>query len=255
MPTLALDTPQMRAKIALAKEYGDKVKSISFAYNRQLRSIWERHLSLIRKAIAKREYIEPILDSLISSLRELLSQVIDSTIGLAYKREDLDDKNIISFIPMMAAQCNVSYYDDTLLKYKGILQEEIDFALENGYTDELPIFLDNPLAYLTLKQTGLLSFKDSIQEAGKGVSYSFGENMKKLGISVAALAYANAQFSIWNQNSAISGYFGVRNSSYPCPLCDSYAYRFIPMSEGMVYPLHNRCVCSIVPVTQSELSL
>jgi hypothetical protein len=245
----------MREKITLAKKYGDKVKSITFAYNNELRSLWERHLSLIKKSTSNSAYVDAILDSLVDSLRDLLSRVIAGVITLAMEREDVQDENMGELIPLMVAQCNVAYYNDTLDKYKGILREEIAFAIENGYLDELHIFLESPLAYLSLKQHGLMDFKQSVTDAGKGVSYSFSENMKKLGISAAALAYANAQFSLWNQNSAISGYFGVRNSSYPCSLCDSYAYRFIPMSEGMVYPLHNRCVCSIVPVTQSELSL
>ena len=230
------------------------MKSISFAYNAELSRIWNRHLTLLKKAAINSQYTNSILDSLIDSLRDLLSRVIAGCISLAIEREEVQDENLVSLIPLMVAQCNVTYYDTTLDKYKGILREEIAFAVENGYTDELPIFLENPLAYLSLKQTGLIGFKESVADAGKGVSYSFSENMKKLGISAAALAYANAQFSIWNQNSGIAGYFGVRNSTYPCALCDSHAYEFFPMSAGMIYPLHNRCVCSIVQVYQNELS-
>lgn len=254
MPTLALNTPQMREKIALAKKYGDKVKSITFAYNDRLRSLWERHLSLIKKSTSNSAYVDAILDSLINSLKELLSIVIAEVIALAMEKEGVENKNLGELIPLMVAQCNVAYYNDTLEKYKGILREEIAFAVENGYLDELPIFLENPLAYLSLKQHGLVDFKESVKDAGKGVSYSFSENMKKLGISVAAMAFTNAQFSIWNQNSGIIGYFGVRNSNYPCAMCDEQAYQFVPMSAGMIYPLHNRCVCVPVYLTQNDLS-
>lgn len=254
MPTLALDNPNLKAKIELAKKYGDKVKSVSLAYNAELSRLWNRHLTLLQKASINSQYADSILDSLIDSLRELLSRVIAGVIALAMEKEEMQDENMGELIPLMVAQCNVAYYNDTLDKYKGILREEIAFAVENGYLDELPIFLENPLAYLSLKQHGLIDFKESVKDAGKGVSYSFSENMKKLGISVAAMAFTNAQFSIWNQNSGIIGYFGVRNSNYPCAMCDEQAYQFVPMSAGMIYPLHNRCVCVPVYLTQNDLS-
>lgn len=254
MPTLQLDTPLMREKIALAKKYGDKVKTISLAYNAEMERIWKRHLSLLEKAISDREYVSAIQDSLIDSIKELLSRAISGVVALAIEREEVEDEGYASRIPLIVEQCDVNYYIPTLDKYKSILSEEIDYLVDKGYTSDMALFLENPMGYSSDKKNGLLDLKSSITEVDKGVSYSFSENMKKLGISVAALAYANAQFFIWNQNGNIAGYFGVRNSNFPCPLCDNYAHRFIPLSQGIIYPLHNRCVCSIVPVYQNELS-
>ena len=115
------------------------------------------------------------------------------------------------------------------------------------------LFLFNPTAYMNDKKNGLLALKEGITGVSKGVAYAFGDNMKKLGISMAALAYTNSLAEIWNVKGGVAYYFGVRNSNYPCPLCDSYAHIPIPFSQGMIYPLHNRCVCSIVQVYQNEI--
>ena len=248
-----IDTPQLRSKIAIARQYGDRVKSISAAYNTELSKIWTRHLSLLKKAVLTGEDTSYILNSLIRELRILLARVIEGCIDLSCEREEVDRDTYSMLIPLSVPQCNVDYYEHTLSKYGDTLQQELDFAIGREYIEDIDLFLLNPMLYMSKRDGGLVALKEGVTEVSKGVSYSILDNLKKLGISVAALSYANAQMELWKDRGDMIGYMGVRNSNYPCPLCDSYANRFIPMSEGMVYPLHNRCVCSIIPLRQSEL--
>lgn len=248
------DSPQIRTKIALAKKYGNRIKTLSTAYDVELERIWKRHLQMLKASLSSDGMVKSILDSLIDSLRELLLCLIEGSMRVACEREGVEDTDMqILLLQTAVPQCSISYYEDTLVRYRSILESEMAFAGNNEISADLDLFLLNPMAYMSGRKNGLLALKEGIGEVSKGVSYSLRDNMKKLGISVAALAYTNAEYELWKNTGLVSGYIGVRNSSYPCPLCDSYAYRFIPMAEGMVYPLHNRCVCSIVPLHQNEI--
>ena len=245
--------PQFRERIALAKEYGDRGKALSSDYNGQLDAIWSRYRYKIRQAVLAGSPIEPILDSLMKEMRSLLQMLLDNCVYLVCEREDMDYDIYKNLLPQSVQQCNADYYDYTLSKYKDILSSEIAFATEGRSLGDINLFLANPLGYMSSKKGGLLELKRGIDNVDKGVSYSFSENMKKLGVSAAALAFAFGMYNMWQNKGEVGYYFGVRNSTYPCSLCDSYAYEPIPMSQGMIYPLHNRCVCSIVPIYQSEL--
>lgn len=247
------DSPQLRAKIARAREYGDRIKALSATHNTQVERIFRRHLTLLKSALASGGSTAAILDSLLSSLRELLEALISGSAQVACEREEADSDTQLALLLATISMCDISYYEDTLTRYRNILDDEVRFAIEGGYTADIDLFLLNPMAYMSGKKNGLQDLKEDIGDVSKGVSYSFAENMKKLGISVAALVYANAEFELWRNMGDIEGYMGVRNSSYPCALCDSWAHVFVPMSQGMIYPLHNRCVCSIIPLRQSEL--
>lgn len=247
------DTPAIRKKIAIAKEYSDRVKSIYAGYHAELTRIWGRYLTLLKSAVQMGGNTSRVLDALISELYELLSRVIEGSVTLACEREEVDRNLYSMLIPLAVAECNVEYYEYSLSRYEEILQQELAFAMEYGLVSDMELFLSNPTAYAAGMENGLFKLKEGISSVEKGVSYSFADNMKKLGLSVAALAFTNAEYELWKSLGGVDGYFGVRNSSYPCSLCDSYAYQFIPLSQGMIYPLHNRCVCSIVPLRQSEL--
>lgn len=254
MPTQIYDTPQIRERISQAKRDVGRIRDMALEFNVDIEGLISLYMKQIRYAILSHSDYTHLISELEHTLNGLIDELLKKTIQLACEREGYD-YNIFQYIlPMDAPQCSLGYYADTMARYKSILIDEITFAVDGGYVDDLTVFLDNPTAYMSDKKGGLLELTYAVSEAGRGVSYSFSENMKKLGISVAALSYANAVFSLWKRDGNIVGYFGVRNSSYPCPLCDSYANVFIPISQGMQYPLHNRCVCSVVPLYQNELS-
>lgn len=254
MPTLKVDTPHMKAKIALAREYGDKVKELSLDFNEKFDRSWRHYLTKIRKDIASGKDTKDTLDDLFSTSRTLLAGLLSGCVRLICEREHEDYDRYGALLSSSVEQCGIGYYEDSLNRYREIVSEEIQFAVNDGKYYDISLFLLNPLGYMSDRKNGVSALKEGIQEVGKGVSYSLADNMKRLGISAAALAYSFGLLELWKSKGGIEGYFGVRNSTFPCSLCDSHAYEFIPLSGGMIYPLHNRCVCSIVPVTQSELS-
>ena len=255
MPTVRFDSPREKEKIALAKEYSDRVKAISYSYNDELERVWRKWMPSLRLALQRGDATAAIVDALVSDMRALLVFVVQDAADLAVEREFGTDNPkylLYGLLPLEVPQCNISYYEEALDKYREILELDLIIATEMGFADELEMFLYNPLAFLAGDADGLIRLKNEVP-AGKGVSYSFFENMKRLGISAAALSYANALHHIWQKEGAAVFYYGVRNSNYPCELCDSYAYVLQPMGQ-MVYPLHNRCVCTIVPVYQNDMS-
>lgn len=254
MPTVHFDSPSERAKIALAREYGDRVKALSYSYNEEVERVWKKYLPSLRLALSMGEDTAPVLDAIISEMQALLVILIQDAADLAVEREvDNDaDRFLFGLIPLDVEQCNINYYEDALAKYREILELDLMIAKEMGFADELEIFLYNPLAFLAGDTDGLIRLKNEVP-AGQGVSYSFFENMKKIGISAAALSYCNALHHIWATNGDVLYYYGVRNSNYPCALCDGEAYMLHRMDEGMIYPLHNRCVCSVIPLRQSDM--
>jgi hypothetical protein len=205
--------------------------------------------------ILKGEPVDNIVDSLIMEIGELLEELLRKSVSLAIEREGEDIDILLPFILQGVEQCSLDYYLDALDRYKSILLDEIRFAIEQGYISDISTFLSNPQGYMAGKKGGLQGLKDAVKDAGQGVSYSFRENLSKIGISISMLSYANAELWLWRRAGEIVGYYGKRNSNYPCPLCDDYAYMFIPIEQGMIYPLHNRCVCSIVPLRQGEILL
>lgn len=253
MPTVHFDSPQIKRKIAIAREYGDRIKSVSLAYNTHVDRIFKKYISQLRVALTTGSNTDIILDNLIADLRAILLELIGRSLDIACEREGVDKDIYSTLLPMDVPQCNIEYYDETLDKYKEILSLELLIARELGFDSELELFLANPQGIMSSRRGGLLELQQKVPAVDKGVSYSFGANMKKLGISVAAMVYSTASMQLWKNKGDVAGYFGVRNSNYPCPLCDDHAYIFMPIEAGMIYPLHNRCVCSTVPVNQSEL--
>lgn len=92
----------------------------------------------------------------------------------------------------------------------------------------------------------------------KGVSY--GNGISASSLIALTLVGQDTEFRFYNKtlrdawllNGNIQGWISVRNSSYPCQLCDSQAYVFHPMSE-LFMAWHRRCVCLCVPITKNML--
>jgi hypothetical protein len=81
---------------------------------------------------------------------------------------------------------------------------------------------------------------------GKGVEIA------SKGALETMLTYAVADAWTWWQNDKAKddgafGYFVLRGSSYPCPICDDAAEVFHPINDTEhIVPLHLNCKCYIV---------
>ena len=254
MPTPNLNNPQVQEKINNALRYGNVLKEKALEHNTIARSLIDNYIRKIHTAVQRGEDYTQYIDALLFDLGFLLDTVFSDSVTLAVEKEGQNAQldTLLYTIPLATEQCRLSYYQVTLDKYRSILSNEIIFAIESGYSHDLAMFLSNPQGYIADKKRGLEELKTSITDVSRGVSYSFLDNINKLVVSAAALSFTNAQMHLWKENSDIVGYMGVRNSNYPCALCDSYAYQYIPLSSGMIYPLHNRCVCSVVYLTRNE---
>ena len=253
MSTVNLSLPTIRKKIEQAKNGSNIIKDNAQRFNKDISALTSTMFRNVSDAVRSNKVFTPVLDQYFVEIEDCLAFLIDESMKASCEREDEDYDRYMYFLPLVVPECSVSHYKDTLNRYRSILAQEIDYAVEHGYTDDLAIFLANPQGYVSRKKDGLIGLKTGIEGVSGGVSYSLSDNLKKLGISVAALSYVNTEMYLWKTKSEIVGYFGVRNSNYPCPLCDEYANIFIPISQGMIYPLHNRCVCGVIPITQSEL--
>lgn len=253
MSTPNLNLESVQNKIEQAKQYSNIIKDSARLFNGQISTIIRQSYGDIAEAVRLGGDIDYLLNDLMDKVRQECIHIIERSIETASAREGQDSDTNKYILPLAVQQCSMAYYEDTLNRYMNILKSEIEFAIEGEYIDDMFIFLSNPQGYMSGIKGGLYQLKNEVSDIKNGISYSFSDNMKKLGISIAALAYANAELYIWKSSGNIVGYFGVRNSNFPCALCDMYAHLFFPISQGMVYPLHNRCVCAIVPLTQNEI--
>lgn len=253
MSTVNLRLPSIQTKIEQAKKDSNLIKENAQRFNKDISALTSQLFGQISDAVYHRRDTQSILDQYFIEVEEYIGSILDDSIRAACNREEVDTDRYLCLLPLLIPECSTSHYKEPLDRYRSILEQEIRYATEHGYNDEIAIFLSNPQGYIAKEKGGLFSLKTDVKGVSNGVSYSLTDNLKKLGISVAALSYVNTEFYFWKSKQDIVGYFGVRNSNYPCPLCDEYANIFIPMQQGMVYPLHNRCVCAVVPISQNEL--
>lgn len=85
------------------------------------------------------------------------------------------------------------------------------------------------------------------QHLGMGISNASYVAINTLGRFTIADAWMYDDYLGMDAQGAI-GYIGHRGSSFPCSLCDEAVNIFHAISEGMIYPLHPRCVCYVTPV-------
>lgn len=253
MSTANLNNEQVKEKIAQALQYSGMIKDTVLARSHTSGVIIDNYINKIRNAMARNDDYTPLIKELIFELEFQIESVLESSIRLAAQREDADIDILLYTLPLYMPKCGLDYYRTTIQRYEAILIEELQYAKENGIVNDLATFLSNPQGYISSKKNGLQTLKESVTSVQRGVSYSIYDNIKKLIASGAALSFTNAKMYLWEKSGTVIGYMGVRGSNFPCALCDSYAYVFIPMSSGMIYPLHNRCVCAIVPLTRNEI--
>lgn len=87
---------------------------------------------------------------------------------------------------------------------------------------------------------------------GQGISNSMAVALTLVAQDTIFRFYNKLLHYSWSNDNSIAGWISIRNSSYPCDLCDSQAYVFHPMSEFFM-GYHRRCVCLCVPVTKNML--
>ncbi len=89
----------------------------------------------------------------------------------------------------------------------------------------------------------------------KAKGFSYGNGVQKSSLMGLTLVVQDSLFRFYNKtlndswltDGNILGWISIRNSSFPCQLCDSESYIFHPITETFV-SWHRRCVCLCVPI-------
>ena len=130
----------------------------------------------------------------------------------------------------------------------GMSADEIlrNYDLKNPYNSELvkDAMRSNDFEATNIKSNGITY--------GKGISKSSLLALTLVGQDFAFRSYNKTLNDIWSLDNSIVGWISVRNSSFPCQLCDSEAYIFHPITEQF-YSWHPRCVCLFVPITRNMI--
>lgn len=187
-------------------------------------------------------------DEFARRLRELEDSILEEGVALAVARTGTRE----AVSALLAEAASGLDIDGPIDKYTRILRDETGFFVRSGYpAQELGMFIRNPLGYEGTHGKNISGLKSSVPDVGRGVSWKTGRNTYGLFLYTGMSAHNGSLARIWGSEGK-RGYIGFRNSSYPCPLCDSLCGTVRPLSQ-MVFPAHAHCVCGIYEVSLDNL--
>ena len=169
----------------------------------------------------------------------------------AFIKEDIEGKNTIDRI---ADYCENFMYEAEAFIVAGLAYESSDDEIVNEWYANA----NKPYNSELIKEAMRSNEFEATNIKSKGVTYGSGVSQSALlalalvGQDTAFRFYNRNLREAWLLNSTISGWISIRNSSFPCQLCDSQAYVFHPISE-LFQAWHRRCVCLCIPVTNNML--
>ena len=165
--------------------------------------------------------------------------------------EDIEGKNTIDRI---SDYCENFMYEAEAFIVAGLASDLSDGEIVNEWSK----YSNKPYNSELIKEAMRSNEFEATNIKSKGVTYGSGISQAALlaltlvGQDTAFRFYNRNLREAWLLNNTISGWISIRNSSFPCQLCDSQAYVFHPMSE-LFQAWHRRCVCLCIPVTNNML--
>ena len=165
--------------------------------------------------------------------------------------EDIEGKNTIDRIE---DYCENFMYEAEAFIVAGLASDLSDGEIVNEWSK----YSNKPYNSELIKEAMRSNEFEATNIKSKGVTYGSGISQSALialtlvGQDTAFRFYNRNLREAWLLNSTISGWISIRNSSFPCQLCDSQAYVFHPMSE-LFQAWHRRCVCLCIPVTNNMI--
>lgn len=169
----------------------------------------------------------------------------------AFLSDEIDNK---TFYDRINAYTDNFKYEAEAMAVAGLASGMNAKQIVNEYTK----YIDNPYKSELLKDSIRSNEFEARNIKSKGVTYGQGiSNSMAVALTLvtqdtAFRFYNKLLHDSWSNDIGIVGWFSIRNSSYPCDLCDSQAYVFHPMSDFFM-GYHIRCVCLCVPVTKNML--
>ena len=165
--------------------------------------------------------------------------------------EDIEGKNTIDRIE---DYCENFMYEAEAFIVAGLASDLIDDEISAEWSK----YSNKPYNSELIKEAMRSNEFEATNIKSKGVTYGSGISQSALlaltlvGQDTAFRFYNRNLRESWLLNNTISGWISIRNSSFPCQLCDSQAYVFHPMSE-LFQAWHRRCVCLCIPVTNNMI--
>ena len=169
----------------------------------------------------------------------------------AFINEDIDGKNTIDRIE---DYCENFMYEAESFIVAGLASDLSDDEISAEWIK----YSNKPYNSELIKEAMRSNEFEATNIKSKGVTYGSGISQSALlaltlvGQDTAFRFYNRNLREAWLLNNTISGWISIRNSSFPCQLCDSEAYIFHPITEQF-YSWHPRCVCLCVPITKNML--
>ena len=201
-------------------------------------------------------YLQAVLASDIYSISDEAtdSNTIDSDKVDAmnvFINEDIEGKNTIDRIE--------DYCENFMYEAEAFIVAGLAFDLsDDEISAEWSKYSNKPYNSELIKEAMRSNEFEATNIKSKGVTYGSGISQSALlaltlvGQDTAFRFYNRNLRESWLLNNTISGWISIRNSSFPCQLCDSQAYVFHPMSE-LFQAWHRRCVCLCIPVTNNMI--
>ncbi len=201
-------------------------------------------------------YLQSILASDIYSISD---EVTDSNTSdsdkvdamNAFINEDIEGKNTID---RLSDYCENFMYEAEAFIVAGLAYESSDDEIVNEWYANA----NKPYNSELIKEAMRSNEFEATNIKSKGVTYGSGVSQAALlalalvGQDTAFRFYNRSLREAWLLNNTISGWISIRNSSFPCQLCDSQAYVFHTISE-LFQAWHRRCVCLCIPVTNNMI--
>ena len=169
----------------------------------------------------------------------------------AFLSDKIDNK---TFYDRIDAYTDNFKYEAEAMAVAGLASGMNAKQIVNEYTK----YIDNPYKSEMLKNAIRSNEFEARNIKSKGVTYGQGiSNSMAVALTLvtqdtAFRFYNKLLHDYWSNDIGIVGWFSIRNSSYPCDICNSEAYVFHPMTE-LFMGYHRRCCCLCVPLTKNML--
>ena len=218
----------------------------------------DRDVSAIIALLSERIrlYMQAILANEIHTYSDFITNTENRNINKvnatnSFLSDKIDDK---TFYDRLNAYTDNFKYESEAIVVAGLASGMSAKQIVIEYADNI----NNPYKSELLKEAIRSNEFEARNIKSKGVSYGQGiSNSMAVALTLVAQDtifrfYNKLLHDSWSNDNSIAGWISIRNSSYPCDLCDSQAYVFHPMSEFFM-GYHRRCVCLAVPVTKNML--
>lgn len=262
--------------IRKAQRYAEKILDEQVKAEPSIKRIIRLHLTEIitvsmfyngspeRFRFSANEVVNEKVNAIIRDLNEALYQAIEKKSlivkHVAEERENdrIGDALVIAFLATLIGEKTLK---QRISLYTTQLKAEIEAFIAAGMAIKLSgndilrewqTHMKTPYASVLIKEAIKKGGFAATRIKTKGIHYGAGryisafENLRRLYITTLQQVYNESLQEIFKKRGFI-GWFTVRGSSYPCPICESMAF-VIHNPEEKFLTYHPFCMCLYIPI-------